>query len=465
MGLFESLGESASALLVYDTVKVVQIRDRRLGAIYYILLTLTLAFVVGYEILYCNDHFERRDVQGTPQVTIQQPTVDTCNPLHEQCNSNFRSLRELPYCSAYDGNGSLVPPVNRHECVYLDKFSLAPNGATSAGVMVPTRVDLINQTRLCHPSAANNYTCLNEFRVASDTGVRYVADIERYTLLISHSYRRDHIHGNNNALMGYYSECVETQRGLVGSWVFSMNRAVFGRQECEGTYRSVPIGCLPGADCGFQSAEQAPPQQGAALLQRAGAARQQPGRRRKQPAGRLERDVPEGGRDRATPEVYAITDGDVFSIGKLLQLAGASLDSLGTDGEPMRSAGSVLDIRVQYNNLHAFTSTFGDTSIGYEYFVNLRPIHQFKDEIISYVSADGNERSIENRHGLFVAVQINGTFGFFSIMNLLLMLTTATAILAVATVLTDKIALYYLTNQEYYRSLKYQTAEGAEEDI
>lgn len=445
------------SLLVYDTTKIVQIRDKRLGAIYYSLLGLTIAFVVGYEILYCNDHFERRDVKGTPQLSIQQPTVNACNPSHADCYSDFMPLGDLPYCDVYQGNSSAVAAENRHECIFADKFTLSPYGASEQGLLLPTRIDRMNETRLCRPSLENNYTCLNEFQIAGTTGIRYVADIERYTLLLAHSYGRDTIRGNNNNLMGYYNECIEPRGGLRGGLVASVSQAVFGRQECPGGSRSKPIPCLPSSDCSErQGAER--PDSTEALLQRTSGSSQQRAKRR-QPAGALEVDAP----PEPTPEVYAITDGDVFTIAKLLELAGASLDDTNGENEPLRSAGSILDIRVVYDNMHPFSSTFGNTAVGYEYHVALRPLHQFKEEIVSWVSADNNRRSIENRHGLFVVVQVGGSFGFFSIMNLLLMLTTAAAILGVATVLTDKIALKLMESKDFYASKKYEIAEAPEE--
>eukprot|EP00411_Alexandrium_monilatum_P052562 CAMPEP_0175438712 /NCGR_PEP_ID=MMETSP0095-20121207/56166_1 /TAXON_ID=311494 /ORGANISM="Alexandrium monilatum, Strain CCMP3105" /LENGTH=62 /DNA_ID=CAMNT_0016738503 /DNA_START=105 /DNA_END=293 /DNA_ORIENTATION=+ len=45
-------------------------------------------------------------------------------------------------------------------------------------------------------------------------------------------------------------------------------------------------------------------------------------------------------------------------------------------------------------------------------------------------------------------------------MNLLLMLTTASAMLAVATVLTDKLAIYAMSDRDFYADKKFEVADA-----
>lgn len=454
-------------LQVYQTAKVVQLKDYRLGWVYYGLLLLIALFVVGYEILYSNDHFDKRDVTGTPFVSIQQPTVDGCTPGKEGCLSDYTPLVDLPYCDVYSGNSTSVLPENRHPCIFADKHTLEPPGSLDGSIFVPTRIDVSSEVRACMPSPSNGYSCPNEFRTVNSSGVRFVADIERFTLLIAHTYHRDTISGNNNLLQGSYLEC--NQQDTSGA-LTALKEAIFGAEECPGGYVRKQIPCIQGGGCGERSNR-------VSLVHRGGRRGRRSAARRAALLGAApEADASDGppaaspgnaGNDPPTPDVYAISDGDVFSVGKLLSLAGASLDdTMNLDGDPLREAGTVLDIQVNYNNLYAFSSTFGNTGVEYWYKVNVRPMHQVKEEVVAWTAEDGSRRVIEDRHGIAVILQVQGTFGFFSIMNFLLMLTTAAALLTIATVLTDKLAIYALPDRDFYSQQKYQVAspEAAAEE-
>merc|ERR1711879_192229 len=135
--------------------------------------------------------------------------------------------------------------------------------------------------------------------------------------------------------------------------------------------------------------------------------------------------------------------------------AGIALDDLNEDGDLLRDGGVVMHIEARYNNLHPFTSTFGGKDISYEYHITTEPTHQVKDEIVIWTSEDSNKRLIESRHGVFIVVSVVGTFGFFSIANLLLMLATAATMLGLATLFTDKLATSMLADKEFYSEKKF----------
>mmetsp|Transcript_49590 Transcript_49590/g.153093 ORF Transcript_49590/g.153093 Transcript_49590/m.153093 type:complete len:478 (-) Transcript_49590:103-1536(-) len=445
------------ALSVYQTGKVVAINDRRLGLLYYGLISLVALFVLGYEILYSNNHFDKRDVAGTVLMNVQQPTKNSCSPTHEDCESDFTQLSLLPYCSVYAGNSKAIDPKDRRGCVYEDQHSLIPMPSQEGSMFIPTRVEQRLEVRDCNPTASNNYTCRNEFKTTSRTENMYVADIERYTVLFSHSYQRDTISGNNNNMQGAYLEC-NRESGTEGALKI-VQGLVFGEEECRGGLRRKPIKCIAGAgNCGERGTSS-----GKALLQRGGRALARRRVRRARQGSLLEALASDEGE--ASPidvhGVYAIPDGDVFSLARLLELAGVSLDDKpGPDGEASRSAGLMLDIQVIYNNLHHFSSTFGDTRVEYWYKVAARPMHQVKQEMVAWTDDTAGKRIIQNRHGVQLVVSVQGSFGFFSVVNLLLMLTTASAMLAGARVLTDLLAIYAMKDREFYAEKKYEVADA-----
>merc|ERR1719235_2548873 len=161
--------------------------------------------------LYRNEHFQKRDVEGTARMTIQQPTVKGCNPNKPTCKSDFRSLEQLPYCMAYNGPDVGIKPEHKQRCVFADQHTLAPTGMLESNMLIPTRIDQMVEHRNCAPSAENHYTCDNEFSLDTEPEIIYTADVERFTLMLAHSFRRDTLQGNNGEIQGYFMECEVTE--------------------------------------------------------------------------------------------------------------------------------------------------------------------------------------------------------------------------------------------------------------
>lgn len=416
------------------------------------MLAMIALFVLGYEILYSNNHFEKRDVTGTPRLSVQQPTVNGCNPKDADCQSDFSSLLSLPYCGVYVGKDTSVAPSDRLPCIYADRHSLEPFGQSSGALLVPTRITRTLERRVCHPNAKNNFTCDNEYAIQEASNKSYVADVERYTVLVSHSYQRDTISGNSDYVEGSFTECVRKD-----NTVQKLNEVLLGSGECNGEENSVPIDCLDDS-CGFVSTQQSSQKEATSLLNLV--AHRQKTRRRTSSEHdfllhREENVAPASKLTKPSNDVYAIPDGDVFTLDKLLRLAGINLDDRNEDGDLLRDGGAVLHIEARYNNLHPFASSFGVRTIDYNYRITTEPMHQVKDEIITWNAEDFSQRMIENRHGVLIVVSVAGTFGFFSIANLLLMLATAATMLGLATLFTDKLATYMLADRDFYAEKKF----------
>ena len=64
-----------------------------------------------------------------------------------------------------------------------------------------------------------------------------------------------------------------------------------------------------------------------------------------------------------------------------------------------------------------------------------------------------------NKHGIKIDLVQSGDLGAFSFAQLLISLTTSLTLLAMATVITDYIALYFLPDKEKYDEAKYEWTE------
>lgn len=453
-------GLSGDEYLAYQTLKVVRIKDYRLGCLYYTFIFLILCWVLGYQILYANEHFEKLDVEGAAQLTIQQPTLHGCNPNNPSCRSAFTPLTQLPYCKEYRGNTSQAQVAEQRECLFADRHTLNPLGEGEGELLVPTRLDLFYEQRGCQPNATNGFNCDNEWNIVKRTDVVYIADIEHATIKIAHAYGRGDVSGYSPNVPRTYLECAHG--GLAEDRRFL---PLDSMRSCPHGYRQVPIECIS-SSCPFLR-DEAPALPGLLELQADQPRRAGPAARRGLQArgGRLTSGLlqaggpqPEAGAEARGERlradgVYAIPEGDVFSVGKLLEIAGVSLDDTrDRKGRPARETGTVIEVSVVYSNLHPFSSTFGDKRVSYEYHIRQRPVGEMKTEMVSDARGGGrlpDSRVIEDRHGVLIVVRIGGSFGFLSTMYVLIMLTTALGLLTGATFLTDKLAIYLMRKAEY----------------
>lgn len=474
-------GYDANKVFAYDSVKVVRFNDKRLGALYYCLMFLITCYIFVYQMLYSNEHFEKRDVYGTARLTIQQPTLDACNPNNADCKSDFTPLTQLPYCKEYNGTSTVVPPDERYKCRYQDRHSLNPYGMMDATMMVPTRADIVTERKGCKPGPENGYTCDNEYNIiASNTSsdrYKYVADIERYTLLISHTYRRDTLSGASDEIQGWLSLCPPKENGTDTR----VAKPLEAHRDCETSSQWLAIKCLT-TKCGYVVNGKAAKAEDVSFSQilfggagkgsglegaipgRSGVRRDRRHSRRlalrqEQLRGdaddREYRYVYKNTTAAVANGIYAIPSGDIFRVDKLLELAGLDLDrSKNKDGESLRKTGGVIEVSVVYSNMHAFSSSFGNKDVWYEYRVNARPIDEYKTEMLAIEQPRNRDlRLVEDRHGFFVVVKIGGEFGYFSMKYLLLMLITALGLLSGATVATNILASYLPDGKFYQESL------------
>lgn len=405
-------------LLIYETLKIVRIHDKRLGVLYYSLVFLIICYVIGFQILYSNEHFQRYDVHGMGRITIQQPTYKLCNPNDADCLSDYKPLTELPYCKQYTGKN---PSKHQQDCIYADQHSLMPRGMLEDKMFVPTRIDKHYETKACEPSPDNGWVCMNEYTAAhasaNSTENVYVADIERYTLLFTHVYHRGATRGNSLSTPGRYRYCdtppatgnnLEDDAGEVME-----DASVFlnGRSECAGEWKYKDIDCV-NDKCLFVDGSsgktsrscrdeqklflqswaeeklakpsvrrESPPlflQEG--LRHASGfwtggkAAAKEPARSSEERSDDVAAEVAEEApaEDRPPPGQSAAADlfngaiaippGDIFAVKDLLTIAGLKLDggkdSYNMDCEPFREAGMLLEVEAAYENLQPFASSW-----------------------------------------------------------------------------------------------------------
>jgi len=213
-------------IVPYPTPKIARIKDSKLGLLRYALMFIILIYVVGYQIMWRGNHLENKDLTGVYQLQLAHPTRHNCDPQIMECMQNFTSMSKLPYCSQSPEAGPIKLP-----CQYWDAQQLMQ--VTDQGLMIPTHIATFQQTRGCQPSAANNFSCVgylydfldNKGEVQADTkrgeatpiDEFFVADIERYTLMIDHSVRSTlGRRSYASDMVGYWLDCKRENQSDAG---------------------------------------------------------------------------------------------------------------------------------------------------------------------------------------------------------------------------------------------------------
>lgn len=453
----------------YSTTRIVLIKDRRLGLMYYSFLFAIFSYTIIYNIFYMNSQFENVDVNGGSRITIQHPTKKSCNPNKPTCESDFTPLDKLSYCSVYKG-ASDVDEKHQHECIFADHHTLAPDGMLGGTIMIPTRLDSRSETRDCQPGPDNHYSCKNEFNVDEASKMTYVADVDRFTLLISHSYGRNSLFGNNRLLKGWYDQCNEgTDAEDKDARVARLQlRGLSVNRGCRGKWEKKPIECV-NEKCDFlplimakanaeKDASNASPASFSQQSQKeADVAVAHRFRRNMRSLGStvVSADSEEDSSYEhwmdgpASTGAFSIKQGDIFTVSKLLDLAGVSLDhTFNNDNESLREAGTAINIEVTYENLRPWFSSFGYSDVRYSYKVTTSAMDEMKTEVLARIQPQPDKRTMESRHGLYVTVRVGGTFGFFSLIKMLMVLTTGAGLLGGAVFVTNQVAMRILPDAD-----------------
>eukprot|EP00128_Syssomonas_multiformis_P009876 Colp12_sorted_trinity150504_noHs@18981 len=156
----------------YSTVKIVRIRDLRLGILHYLFMLAIIMYVVVYTIIINKNYLLRESPVGSMRMSLMQPNNASADWVP-------RNLTELNYCKQTAESYNGFP---NYKCEYWpESLAFYPRTEQSA-VFATTRVSLTDQRLDCQldvPGCA--YTIVNKQPAV------FVADIESFTLMLDHS--------------------------------------------------------------------------------------------------------------------------------------------------------------------------------------------------------------------------------------------------------------------------------------
>ncbi|KAM9981067.1 hypothetical protein ACTFIY_003374 [Dictyostelium cf. discoideum] len=168
------------SILAYNTIKVVRIRDRRLGILHLIFMIAIISYVVIYSAIIKKGYLSIEEPVGSIRTSLWSP--NQFNGNNSYCKNNTESY-----------------PYQKLDCVYYDDaLALYPIG-DDVGFTASTRIEISDQKANC---SLMNPSC--KFKTFNYSNV-YLADIESFTVLIDHTMYApsSQIQFNGGDLSGY----------------------------------------------------------------------------------------------------------------------------------------------------------------------------------------------------------------------------------------------------------------------
>lgn len=247
-------GYDTDDIFGHQTQKLTYIRDRWLGVFFYLLVSLVSCWVFFGQILWRNEHFQLKDVNGVARMWFSHPTKGLCDPDEWDCKPDFTPLEQLPYCQ----QGSGPKSDNAARCSYEDKFSALVNPNNNDRIFIPTSSVTFTEHLNCDAQDPNCKQIYKREQTAyyyDPSFITYFADIERFRLQMTQSYERDGIAGTSLEHQGHVEECeIEQPPTRERQWPERVSKRRDGCSKRGGSKRTV-IGCGEGMSCSLEKVE------------------------------------------------------------------------------------------------------------------------------------------------------------------------------------------------------------------
>eukprot|EP00442_Polarella_glacialis_P026744 CAMPEP_0115116320 /NCGR_PEP_ID=MMETSP0227-20121206/43213_1 /TAXON_ID=89957 /ORGANISM="Polarella glacialis, Strain CCMP 1383" /LENGTH=421 /DNA_ID=CAMNT_0002517151 /DNA_START=297 /DNA_END=1564 /DNA_ORIENTATION=- len=405
-------------------------------------------------------------------ISFHSPTVGNCDSFLGTCDTDFNSLDRLDYCKQSSRVGT-----GQKTCVYRDPTELGAVSGQQDSVLLPTNIRTYVQKRRCFPDASNGFYCpdgIFEYlspdeevqasgQAAQPWSDLFVADVERYRILLDHSAISDR---------GIDAESFE----LLAPGKTAVTRA---------SYHGAPWNPFGVKGCANHKERQ---EESLELLKLAAplSSKKAISKVLNETAYKV-MDATKA-RERAVDEAEYVRDamennlavsvqrGDIFPVSLLLKMAGVNLDAMPggqNTGEGYRATGFSLVLRVHYSNNKPWVGMdvlpwthSGDTSLHYTVQALKRSGETLSRRVVQENHKDFvsgrllGTRVVEEDRGISIVVQQFGDIKVWDLTHMLVILTTSLTMLVVANSVMDMIALNCMENSREYKDLKYQSSES-----
>jgi len=183
-----------SDFLVYDTVSVVRIKDKRLALLHYACLIAILIYILIYTVWYKQAYYAYESPVGTVRINPMAPP---------ERKERWRDIPDIPYCRFVNEtmNRTSLNGFDLLNCKYYDSAIDVFPQAVDSSITIASRIKFSTQTSNNTEFDTPDTTWNDD---ENSTEIYYLADIERFTLQIDHTFFAPtlDIQGNARQMVG-----------------------------------------------------------------------------------------------------------------------------------------------------------------------------------------------------------------------------------------------------------------------
>ncbi|KAK5578685.1 hypothetical protein RB653_008358 [Dictyostelium firmibasis] len=155
------------SLFSYSTIKIVRIRDKRLGILHFAFLIGIILYIIVGTIFLQKKYLALESPIGSIRTSLQSPSVKPSN---------------LPYC-LNNGSDTSYEGYPNKPCQYWDEYLVLYPPSEESSMFITTRCtqetqSTVNGCNLSEPSCVYNTTSSADF---------YIANVENFTILLDHT--------------------------------------------------------------------------------------------------------------------------------------------------------------------------------------------------------------------------------------------------------------------------------------
>uniref|UniRef100_A0A6B2L636 Purinergic receptor n=1 Tax=Arcella intermedia TaxID=1963864 RepID=A0A6B2L636_9EUKA len=151
----------------YDTIKIVRIKDVKLGILHYFLMAAIVGYILGYTVIYEKRYVVIGNPVGTVRLSLLAPAKRTASS-------------DLPYC--WPSKDPHIPANMTFNCTYFDEMVALPSVASDASIFVSTRIT--SNLEKLHNCTVFDKDCTY---ILIENSTIYITDIENFTIMVDHS--------------------------------------------------------------------------------------------------------------------------------------------------------------------------------------------------------------------------------------------------------------------------------------
>jgi len=183
-----------NSILAYSTLKIVKIKDWKLGVLHYVFMILIIAYILGFTVLYQKRYQAIKTPAGSVRISFLAPEKRT-PPAYRKAPEDYH------YCKT-----SVNPVIHTHnhtydnyECQYWDEQLVVYPPVSGSDILITSRYtesyQVLDHCSLSRPNCSY---------VSNNVTQHYIAGIEDFTYMFQHTMYTDKFQRSGSEINGVW---------------------------------------------------------------------------------------------------------------------------------------------------------------------------------------------------------------------------------------------------------------------